>query len=475
MSLAMNRQEAKTESCSCRNLYSEWEECCRKVIGCRSSAEIIDEDSDKEEEEQWVLVMNLLPEHHSIQDTSGKSHVVSDVGEDAWMVSALRLDVSIRQMADLLRRKRAGYTNVFAATRALTVEEPAFSVTEDRMFMTDGERSMLESTVASFTVATANQIDSLRQMLLQVSPNGSTAVGVSGHRAGIVSYLFSKLKTTVAEPMGKLQSSRKQRMALHLLQHPHLCHLPHKRFRRDVDDDDDDDLGLGLSASPKRPREEMEDRHFLPPNTGETRHSFYLDDQEAVFESIYGHDSSTTKTLTPPVSRFNIKLPSKQPKVSNSEGGKLTYNKDSFVKFGTGPKVAVVPPMDSRGQRVYQEEMDAIRRQQEESEEAYVEELQRESAYLTASLQNELEDVRKVEERMTEITALLSQFSNLVSEQQEEIRLIHDNTAKSKTNMDKGQDNLVDATKRGEKSKHRMATLIFALGLLLLFFNYITP
>jgi t-SNARE complex subunit (syntaxin) len=155
----------------------------------------------------------------------------------------------------------------------------------------------------------------------------------------------------------------------------------------------------------------------------------------------------------------------------------LKFRKESFIKFGTSPKGAVITPIESRGERVYQyqEEMEAIRRQQEESEEAYVEELQRESAYLTASLQNELEDVRKVEERMTEITALLSQFSNLVSEQQEEIRLIHDNTAKSKTNMDKGQDNLVDATQRGEKSKHRMATLIFALGLLLLFFNYITP
>jgi hypothetical protein len=267
-------------------------------------------------------------------------------------------------------------------------------------------------------------------------------------------------------------------MALHLFQHPHLCHLPHKRFRKDADDDDDDDddLGLGLSTSPKRSRDEIENRQFLPPSTGETRHSSHLDDQETVFESIYGDDSVMTKTLTPPVSRFNIKLlPPKQPEVSNSERGKLKFSKESFVKFGTSPKGAVVPPIDSRGERVYQEEMEAIRRQQEESEEAYVEELQRESAYLTASLQNELEDVRKVEERMTEITALLSQFSNLVSEQQEEIRLIHDNTAKSKTNMDKGQDNLVDATQRGEKSKHRMATLIFALGLLLLFFNYITP
>jgi len=53
--------------------------------------------------------------------------------------------------------------------------------------------------------------------------------------------------------------------------------------------------------------------------------------------------------------------------------------------------------------------------------------------------------------------------------------MIHDHALKSKENVDKGQDQLVDAANRGEKSKHPMATFILVMALLLLFFNYILP
>jgi hypothetical protein len=66
---------------------------------------------------------------------------------------------------------------------------------------------------------------------------------------------------------------------------------------------------------------------------------------------------------------------------------------------------------------VYQEEMEAIRRQQEESEEAYVEELQRESAYLTASLQNEAKD--KVSTRPKFDNPSQAMDSSLSEEQEE--------------------------------------------------------
>ena len=74
---------------------------------------------------------------------------------------------------------------------------------------------------------------------------------------------------------------------------------------------------------------------------------------------------------------------------------------------------------------------------------------------------------------MVEITSLLSRFTDLIQEQQEDIFMIHDQAVKSKENVDKGQDNLVDAANRGDKSKHPMATFIFFMALLLLFFNWI--
>ena len=108
-------------------------------------------------------------------------------------------------------------------------------------------------------------------------------------------------------------------------------------------------------------------------------------------------------------------------------------------------------------------------------QEAYVEDLQRESAYLTASLQNELEDVHKIENKMMEITTLLRQFGDMVAEQQEDIVAIHEQAEKSKKNVQAGQDNLVDAGERKKKSKHYMATFIASMGVLLLFLNWITP
>jgi hypothetical protein len=53
--------------------------------------------------------------------------------------------------------------------------------------------------------------------------------------------------------------------------------------------------------------------------------------------------------------------------------------------------------------------------------------------------------------------------------------MIHDQALKSKENVVKGQDQLVDAANRGGESKHPMASFIFLSALLLLMFNWITP
>jgi t-SNARE complex subunit (syntaxin) len=86
-----------------------------------------------------------------------------------------------------------------------------------------------------------------------------------------------------------------------------------------------------------------------------------------------------------------------------------------------------------------------------------------------------MESVQKIERSMVEITTLLSRFTDLISEQQDSIFVIHDQATKSKENVDQGQNQLVDAADRGEKSKHPMATFIFLSALLLLLFNWITP
>ena len=119
---------------------------------------------------------------------------------------------------------------------------------------------------------------------------------------------------------------------------------------------------------------------------------------------------------------------------------------------------------------LYHQQQDNVRLQEETQQE-----LQKEAVLLEASLQNDLDSVYQVEQRMTEITALLSQFSALVSEQQEEIVTIHDTTLSSKENVSKGQESLIDAKERTKRSKHYMATVVWSVAIILLFFNYVTP
>lgn len=107
----------------------------------------------------------------------------------------------------------------------------------------------------------------------------------------------------------------------------------------------------------------------------------------------------------------------------------------------------------------------------EESNRQMEEDLQQEVAMLTVAAQNDLDSVQQMEQRMIEITTLISQFANLVGEQQEEILQIHDSAKESKANVNKGQESLVDATDRQKKSRHLLAWIVFGMSMTLLFFH----
>ena len=86
-----------------------------------------------------------------------------------------------------------------------------------------------------------------------------------------------------------------------------------------------------------------------------------------------------------------------------------------------------------------------------------------------------LSDMMAVEQKMMEITTLLNQFSNLVSEQQDDVIAVYENTSETKNNMEKGQEQLVSAKNRAKSSKHYMATFILVMSILLLLMNWLLP
>ncbi|KAL3909497.1 MAG: hypothetical protein SGILL_008067, partial [Bacillariaceae sp.] len=106
-------------------------------------------------------------------------------------------------------------------------------------------------------------------------------------------------------------------------------------------------------------------------------------------------------------------------------------------------------------------------------EEQLAEDLQEETMQLSTQLiaSNDLDSVQQMETRMVEITTLIGQFSNMVQEQQEQVLEVHEASRETKENMDKGQENLVDATERTKASKHYKAWVIFGMAFTLLFFH----
>ena len=102
--------------------------------------------------------------------------------------------------------------------------------------------------------------------------------------------------------------------------------------------------------------------------------------------------------------------------------------------------------------------------------------LRQETILLSNRIQNEsLDSVQQVETQMIQITSLLNQFTGLINDQVAEIDIIHENTLKSKDNVEKGSEQLLKAKESKSKGRHYFAWAIFILGLLLLFFNAIIP
>ena len=292
--------------------------------------------------------------------------------------------------------------------------------------LTEEEASVLESTVLSFSATAANQIDSLREAIPPSSPDHVH------HCSGIITSLMLRLREQVAYPMASLQKQR-TRAAMAIFQHPLACQLVLRQeetsSRTDVWDqlvDDNDDEGT-------------REQRFLPRHGAPTVSTDFMDK----------YTRSTEEELS------NLQRP---PSLFQKKKRESLQPPPKQVKF------------DTRRQ-----EEERLMMYQNDVQEATQQELEREAALLEVSLQNELDSVYQVEQTMTQITALLSQFSTLVSEQQEEVSAIHQTAISSKDNISKGQESLIDAKERTKRSKHYMATFVWSIAIILLVFNYIVP
>ena len=413
-----------------------------------------EEELDSDELQHLVPFINLAHENTS-SDEDDYIHEPTD----AWMSNAVRLYNSIQQITSLLNTNASSYTHkdiIMQATAALDDQNQLRQLPA----MSDDEVAMFESSIASFMASTASQIDTLRQSLKGTNASTNLSEDVNMHRSGILSHLVSELK----EIMKKFQSMQQMRHREEL----ELYHEPLKCIFHQSHDEMDDLLKMSLDDGMEDDLEPDEDfLNGLERDEEQFQELFHMDDDQELqriveepLPSFPLQNVAHTQKRIEEKSQPNIKMP-------------------SILANNRFPVQQQVPSMNQDGElnKAQQERNDKeISRStiptEEESCEMHSAILQQEQVFLAAAVQNtKLDAAQKVESQMMQITSLLSQFSALISEQQEEIQVIADATKTSRQNVNKGREKLVQATEQRKRRRHYFAWVIFSMGVLLLFLN----
>ncbi len=382
-------------------------------------------------ERQYAEFINLIHEDQKYSERENS--------DDIWMNNAKQIYSSIRQISSLIEKNSNAYT-----FKDIFMEDFDQGLSNA---MSEQDVTMFESSLASFMTATASQIDSLRQ-----SNQDITVVNmlddVRSHRNGILSHLMSELREIMDE-FQRMQVMR-HREELDSYRDPLKCSY--------YKGEEEGDVGIGEI------RNEFElDEEYLD----------MLEREEEEFKAFYemnDSDEALEKILAEPLPSFP------KPSESREEISKEVPVQAREIPMPMGMnKGAPQLPVSTDGSKLKTRNVGnagipSISNQQVDQNQAAI--LQQEQIFLTTKVQNtKLDAAHKVESQMMQITSLLSQFSSLITEQQEEIQVIADSTVKSRQNVDKGREKLVQATEQRKKSRHYFAWVIFGLGVLLLFMN----
>ncbi|KAG7342935.1 hypothetical protein IV203_020880 [Nitzschia inconspicua] len=439
------------------NRKNEWKRCCANAMGFEWVDRFEDEHNNNNINKN--ISKHTSGGYHSTSATGPILQVISLLdttvdpdfvevdhyrndmslqSKDAWMETVLRIQSDLSRMARLIRAKQQEYVS---------------------LDMKDEEASLLQSTVASFAATTANELETLREMITSTGSSTSATNNTANHRSGIVQILLEQLQQDITVPFGILQKQR-TRIAVQIWQNPLQCQLyqpsPRKsksKTRADIlfDDDSDDD---------RNPRTNQQ---FLPRQRQQGRDQLGHD-----FISKYVNRPVAQVPPNPP--DFLVRLTKRQKcghqssiitKMTSITPTNPRHGADekshATVQFSIPQVQPAAPPRFSPMD--YQQQLE--------------EDLQEETAQLSTALiaSSGLDSVKQMETRMVEITTLIGQFSNLVQQQQEQVLHVYDTAQETKENMQKGQENLVDATERTKQSKHYKAWVIFAMAMILLFFH----
>jgi hypothetical protein len=468
------RPRKHMECYASENLHNEWRSCYLKAMGLQEEDWV---DSGKETSTTTasrpdMILTNLLPHNNNNEEDEEDAKEEESV-PDPWTLTARSMQTSIFEMAAWIHTKKMDYVSVY---------------------MSDDEASLIQSTVTSFIATTANEIEGLRQSLLSdansatssMDTNASTSTSTRHqHKTGIVQILLTLLQLEIAQPFRAWQKQR-HRAAVQLWQNPYSCTLvtasqqqhaaAHRRGKssnkQTTAHDQELDAALGLDDDDGMDHADhvKAEQRFLP-----RRPSHRL--QHDFLAAYYPNDNiDDNACLQRPVSLLNRR---KRPKsTSPATSPSATPSKDA-KRSKTGSFASKKQEQTKQRQQAKRSYFGASNDDNgmddgdNDDQHGQAQQLQQEALVLKATVESDLDNVQKMEQMMVDITALLGQFSNLVSEQQEDVWEIHDAVAQTKDNMQKGQENLVDAAERTKKSKHWTPAIVTCAGSLLLLFHWL--
>lgn len=433
-----------------RDLSREWRSCCLAAGGWDEELldfPSVDGDDDETKRPAAVSLISLVDYNGNITNADDDADVAES--NDGWIVAVREIEQNMNRMIEWLQEKQWMYTSV---------ETP------------DQEASLIQSTIASYTASTANELEEFRNVLLtkqQVEYRHRPQQ--FEHHNVMVQTLLQRLKREIAEPFGKLQKQR-QREAVKLWQNPLRVELYVPPPVVVEPDEMDAALGIAATQDDRRPNQ-----NFVPQRPRLPLQSNFMNSYQVVNnsngelskpESLFskrdkrgsgspsaGNDDDSSNPIPPPQTRpkqgpLEKRPKPNQPPTRNPQAPQPHHHQQPYN-----------PPPPPKDDLQYAEPQD----------------LQQEAVLLKASLENDLDQVQKMETTMVNITKLLSEFADLVAGQQEDILHIHDAAETSKENVQKGQEKLLDAADRTQQSKHYMASAITAMGVMLLVVHWIRP
>ena len=380
----------------------EWKWCCMQALRWY---EIQDpEETDlrqdrKKRPRKDVVLVNLVEGQRRLRQTTPVSHESNQDSSHQSEDPDMFWKTAIQEIEDNMNRMIA-----WLGEKSWTYSLPQTS---------DQEASLIQSTISSYTVTSANELENLRRhyqtTMIPSAPKTRPSqrprhAQQQQHDMAVIQILSERLKERVAEPFSKLQKQR-HRAAVQLWQNPLSSRfVPTLRSAHDNDDDldnksndDDMDRVLGLSNTNDGASSTI-DRRFLP------RRARHVLKHEQDFLNSYSN--LPPRAPMRPQTFLSERLKRPRSSTPTATKGQATASGTDIIEDAEKKRTRLsfqqqpLPPSDTTDQFLFESVVKE-------------EELQQEAVVLQAQQQrHELDAVQNMESTMVQITALLSQFPN---------------------------------------------------------------